>query len=230
MKRSFTPRSNATQPSVWILLSGCGLHDGTEPHEAALLALALARHGITPRYCAPDMSSSHTVDHHRGELARHDARDVLSESARLARGVVEPLSTVDPTKVDVLLIPGGYGAVKVLCDYARRARACVVHPEVETLVRALHARGVPVGALCVSTVLIARVLGSQGVQLGLGWDSAIDADCASWGAQVQRCEADRVVVDRAHRVVSTPALSASRDLAVVAQAIDRTVAAVLELR
>jgi enhancing lycopene biosynthesis protein 2 len=221
--------SSVVKRKAWILLSGCGLHDGTELHEAAFAELALARAGVEFSFCAPDVALPHVVDHQRGDISRAETRSVVIESARIARGPVEPLSTLAMSSVEALVIPGGYGAVKTLCDYALRGRSATVQRDVAALVAAVAKRRAPIVSMCMGNVLVARALGAQRVRVALGWDAAIDADCASWGASPQRCEARSIVVDRESRVASTPAFSATHDLLVVADAIDRAVRAALEL-
>ncbi|MBL8682531.1 MAG: isoprenoid biosynthesis glyoxalase ElbB [Myxococcales bacterium] len=214
---------------VWILLSGCGLHDGTEVHEAAFAELSLARAGAKVAFCAPDVALAQVIDHQRGDVSRAETRSAVIESARIARGPVEPLSSLALSSVEALVIPGGFGAVKTLCDYAMRGRAATVQREVAALIAAVVARRAPIASMCMGNVLVARALGAQRVRVALGWDAAVDADCASWGAVAARCEAKSIVVDRESRVASTPAFSATSDLVIVADAIDRAVRASLEL-
>jgi enhancing lycopene biosynthesis protein 2 len=214
---------------VWVLLSGSGLHDGTEVHEASLVELSLARLGAKVSFCAPDVAQPHVVDHLRGDLSRHETRSALIESARIARGPVEPVASVDLAAVDALVIPGGFGAVKTLCDYAFRARAATVQRDVAAMLAGLRKRGAPVGSMCMGNVLVARAFGAERVELALGWDPSVDADCAAWGARPSRCDARSAVIDRAARVASTPAFSASHDIAHVWDGIDRAMKATLEL-
>lgn len=214
---------------AWVLLSGAGLHDGTELHEAALVELSLARLGVAVGFCAPDIAQPHVVDHQRGDVSKLETRSVLIESARIARGPVESLSTLELATVEALVIPGGFGAVKSLCDYAFRARAAKVERSVAALIDAVRARRAPIASMCMGNVLLARSLGAQRVKVALGWDAMLDADCASWGATVVRCEAKAAVIDRELRVASTPAFSASSDIAVVSDGIDRAIRAALEL-
>jgi enhancing lycopene biosynthesis protein 2 len=214
---------------VWVLLSGAGLHDGSEPREAAFVELALAKLGATVRFCAPDVAQPQVVDHQRGDVSRFETRSALVESARLARGGVEPVAKVDAATVDALVIPGGYGAVKTLCDYAMKARSATVQPEVAALLAAVHKRGAPIATVCAANILAARAFGAHEPRIALGWDAQVDADCASWGAIPVRCEAKSIVVDRARRLVSTPGFSASADIVAVNEGIEKALRAMIEL-
>lgn len=213
---------------VWVLLAGAGLHDGTELHEAAFVELALSKLGASVAFCAPDIAQAHVVDHLRGDLSRAESRSVLIESARVARGPVESLSSVDVSAVEALVIPGGYGVVKNLCDYAFRARAAKVEKSVAALIDSVFKRRAPIASMCMGNVLVARALGHRSVGVSLGWDAMLDADCASWGARVIKSTAKLAVIDRDARVASTSAFSGSNDLSVVCEGIERTVRAALE--
>jgi enhancing lycopene biosynthesis protein 2 len=131
--------------------------------------------------------------------------------------------------VDALVIPGGYGAVKTLCDYAMKARSATVQPDVQALLAAVQKRGVPIATVCAANILAARAFGAKEARIALGWDSQLDADCASWGATPVRCEAKSIVVDRALRVVSTPGFSASADIVAVNEGIEKALRAMSEL-
>lgn len=213
---------------VWILLSGCGLHDGTEVHEAAFAELAIARLGLPVAFCAPDIAQAHVVDHQRGDLSRIETRSVVIESARIARGPVESLSSLDVSAVEALVIPGGFGAVKSLCDYASRGRGALVEKSVAKLIESVHKRRAPIASMCMGNVLVARALGAKRVGVALGWDAMLDADCASWGASVLKVAPKMAAIDRDNRVASTPAFSMSNDVLTVCEGIERAVRAALD--
>ncbi len=221
---------NQPRVTVAVLLSGCGLHDGTEVHEAAFTALSLATLGAKIVYCAPNVALAHVVDHQHGDLLAADSRNALIESARIARAPVVSLDKIQPEQLAMLVIPGGYGAIKTLCNYALVGRQAKVDRGVSALIEAVADRGRPIVGYCVSTILLARVLGSRGVRVGLGWDPQIDADCVSWGARVERCAADRITVDHDQRVLTTPAFSATQDIVTVARSIEQVLKAAMSWR
>ena len=45
-------------------------------------------------------------------------RNVLQESARIARGNVKPITELKAADFDAVIVPGGFGAAKNLCDWA----------------------------------------------------------------------------------------------------------------
>jgi enhancing lycopene biosynthesis protein 2 len=145
---------------------------------------------------------------------------VLVESARIARGDIVALDKLKVSAIDALVLPGGYGAAKNLCDFATQGPQCSVHPAVETLLRAVHAAGKPIGAICIAPALIARVLGSSGPTLTIGNDRTTAKALESLGARHSDQGVHEIVVDRALRIVSTPAYMLGPRITDVARGIE----------
>ena len=140
---------------VGLLLSGCGIFDGSEIHEAVLTMLFLDRAGAQIVCTAPDMEQVHVIDHVTLE-AMDQKRNVLVESARIARGNIIDLQILDAKELDALIIPGGFGAVKNLSDFALTGPQARVHPQVQRILSEMLAAGKPIGALCISPATVAR--------------------------------------------------------------------------
>ncbi len=184
-----------------MLLSGCGVKDGTEIHEAVSALIALEQGGFRVVFTAPDVIQARSHNHQTGE--REPARRVLPEAARIARGAVAPLGSFSLDGVDVLVIPGGLGAATTLCDYAEKGSACTVNPEVVRLVADARLRGIPVAAMCIAPVILARCI--PGVTLTVGGHPDTARSVEAMGAVTEECEVDQAVVDVENRVVTTPA-------------------------
>lgn len=213
---------------VGVILSGCGFQDGAEIHESVLTLLALSRAGAEAVCFAPDIPQARVVDHRTGQ-PRDETRNVLTESARIARGAIADVATADPATLDALVLPGGFGAALNLCDFATKGAAARVHPGVERLVRAVHEAGKPIGAICIAPALIARVLGAEGPRVTIGHDEDTAAAIEACGAEHVACPVDAFVVDEALRVVTTPAYMLGPTVADVAAGIEKAVAEVLRL-
>jgi enhancing lycopene biosynthesis protein 2 len=194
-----------------------------------LALLALDRAGARVQIAAPDLTMPAVTDHQRGRDDPYERRSVLSESARLARGAVTPLSAVKLSAVDALVLPGGYGAVKVLSDHTAEGRGMKVLPELQALLEAAHAQRVPIGCACTAVVVVARALGPRGVTLTVGTDPVLAGDLESFGARHRPAGPRDIVVDRENRVVSTPAYLSATRLADLAEGLQRMVRATLEL-
>jgi len=208
---------------VGVVLSGCGFLDGSEIHEAVLTAYFLERAGAELVWCAPDVDQMHVVDHLTGEVVEQESRNVLVESARLARGRTRALSDMTVEDVDAVVLPGGFGAAKNLSTYATEGTGCSVHPDVETFLRRCHRAGLPIGAMCVAPVLVARVLGEEGPALTIGDDPATAAAIEEMGARHETRPVDDVTVDEERRFVSTPAYMLGPRITDVAAGIERFV-------
>jgi enhancing lycopene biosynthesis protein 2 len=216
------------KPRVGVLLAGCGVYDGAEIHEAVLTLLALDRAGAQAVCCAPDTPQLHVINHLTGEVTG-ESRNVLVEAARIARGAIVDVATLGAADLDALILPGGFGAAKNLCDFAVKGAACAVHREVARLVREVHARRKPVGAICIAPALIARLLGDEHPRLTIGNDAGTAAAIESLGATHVPCGTDGIVVDRERRIVTTPAYMLAGWVAETAVGIEKLVGEVLAL-
>jgi enhancing lycopene biosynthesis protein 2 len=214
---------------VGVVLSGCGVYDGAEIHESVITMLALDRRGAEMILCAPDTAQMHVVNHLTGDVDENDRRNVLVESARIARGQIRDVAEVSADDLDALILPGGFGAAKNLCDFAVAGADCSVNSDVAALVRQVHAQGKPVAAVCIAPALIAKVLGEEAPELTIGTDAGTAGALESMGARHVSCPVDEFVVDRERKLVSSPAYMLGESISEVAAGIDKTVDALLEL-
>lgn len=219
----------AKEKRVGVVLSGCGFLDGAEIQEAACTLLSLDRRGAKVLAFAPDAAQMHVVDHRKGAPVAGAERNVLAESARIVRGEIADVAGARAQDLDALVFPGGYGAAKNLSSYAVEGAKLRVHPEVERLVREVHAAHKPIGFICIAPVIGAKVLGGEGVKLTIGNDAATAKDLETLGAKHVACTVEAICVDERLKVVSTPAYMLGPTIFPVSQGIDRLVAAVLEM-
>jgi enhancing lycopene biosynthesis protein 2 len=213
---------------VGVVLSGCGFKDGTEVHEGVLTLLALDRAGADVRCFAPNVDQAVVVNHLTGETVK-ERRNVLVESARIARGKIEDVKAARAKDLDAVLLPGGYGATLNLSNFDSKGAACEVHPEVARLLVEMHAAKKPIGAICISPAVVAKTLGAARPHVTIGHDGRTAKVLAACGAVHEDCPVDRFVVDRDNRIVSTPAYMLGPTIRHVAEGIDRCVAEVLAL-
>ena len=187
---------------VAFVLSGSGVRDGTEIHEAVSALIALDGAGFEVLFTAPDTEQAATVDHLTGDPAC-ESRNVLSESARIARGNVVPLSLVSSGDYDALVFPGGFGAATTLCTFASEGAGCSVNREVSSIIGQALADGKPIAAMCIAPVILARTI--PGARLTIGSDQGTAAAVRAMGAEHVNCAVDDAVVDVTNRLVTTPA-------------------------
>lgn len=212
---------------VGVVLSGCGVFDGSEIHESVLTLLHLAKAGAKVTCLAPNVAQAHVVNHATGQPA-DETRNVLVEASRIARGPVTDVATVKATDFDALVFPGGFGAAKNLSDYAFKADKAQANPAVAKLVADAFAAKIPQGFICIAPVSVAAVaLKGKGLKLTIGTDPATAAHVAALGhTHVPATVAD-IVTDDAHNIVSTPAYMLAQSVAEADQGIAKLVAEVL---
>jgi enhancing lycopene biosynthesis protein 2 len=214
---------------VGVILSGSGFLDGAEIQEATLTLLFLDRRGARVTAMAPNLDQMHVVDHAKGKPASGERRNVLAEAARITRGAIADVKSVKASDLDALILPGGYGAAKNLCTFATEGVKLTVNPDVERLVHDMAAAGKPIGFICISPVIAAKVLGGRKVKLTIGNDPDTAAALNALGAVHVDALVDQIVVDEKNKVVSTPAYMLGPSIAPVSAGIEKLVAAVLEM-
>ncbi|MCB0807039.1 MAG: isoprenoid biosynthesis glyoxalase ElbB, partial [Bacteroidales bacterium] len=184
-----------------VILSGSGVYDGSEIHEATLTMLAIMKNGATYKIFAPNIDQHHVINHLTGE-EMNESRNVLVESARIARGDIKDLKEYDPKDFDALILPGGFGAAKNLCDFAFKGSECSVNPDVEKAVRNTASIGRPIGALCIAPVILSKILGD--VELTIGQDAGTAEAVEKMGSQHRQTTHGEVIVDTKNNIFTTP--------------------------
>jgi enhancing lycopene biosynthesis protein 2 len=220
-------------PHVAVILSGCGVFDGSEIHEAVSVLVHLSRAGATYDCFAPNVDQGQVINHLTHQPSAGERRNVLVESARIARGKIQPLERLDAAKYDAAFFPGGFGAAKNLCDFASKGAECTPLPQVERVIQSFHKAGKPVGLCCIAPVLAARVLGTKkggpGVTVTIGSDKGTAGAIAAMGATHQDRAVDQACVDERARVVTSPAYMYDAPLYAVFDGIGEMVESTLEL-
>lgn len=212
---------------VAVVLSGCGVYDGAEIHEAVLTLLALDRAGAQAVCFAPDKAQLHVINHLSGE-EMPESRNVLQESARIARGKILALSQADAEQLDALIVPGGFGAAKNLSSFATQGAECSVDPDLSKLILEMHKRNKPMGFMCIAPTLLPKVF-DQPLRLTIGNDPDLGEVIDAMGGEPVICPVDDIVVDIENKVVTTPAYMLAQSIGEVAQGIDKLVSRVLDL-
>ena len=214
---------------VGVVLSGSGVYDGAEIHESVITLLALDRHGAEAVICAPNIPQMHVVNHLSGEVAEGEVRNVLVESARIARGAISDIAEVSASDIDGLMLPGGFGAAKNLCDFAVKGADCEVNPDVARLVREVYLQAKPIAAVCIAPALLAKVLGAEGAQVTIGNDADTAAAIDSMGALHVGCPVDEFVVDQQRKLITSPAYMLAGTISAAAEGIEKTVEQLLAM-
>ncbi len=216
---------------VAVILSGCGVFDGSEIHEAVLTLLYLDKGGADTRCFAPDKEQMHVVNHLKGEPEADQSRNVLIESARIARGEITPLSDLKINEFDAVIFPGGFGAAKNLCTLAVDGDSCSIDPVVQQVIIDAVDNDKVIGAICIAPALVARALQDKTLNpvMTIGTDASTAGALRAMGAENQPASVTEIVVDQKNKLVTTPAYMLGQSIAPVAEGIEKLVAKVLEM-
>tara|TARA_R110002124_G_scaffold287216_1_gene471406 strand:+ start:102192 stop:102851 length:660 start_codon:yes stop_codon:yes gene_type:complete len=214
--------------NVAVILSGCGVFDGTEIHEAVCSFLALDKAGARYSCFAPDINQHHVINHINGE-EMPEQRNVLIESARIARGAINALSEFDADDFDAVLLPGGFGAAKNLSSFAFDGAEGTVNPELAVALQAMKSAGKPIGALCISPTILAKLFGDAGVEVTIGDDEPTIEEIEACGANHKITTHEQVVIDSTNKIVSSPCYMLEASIKQIAAGAENTVNALLDL-
>jgi enhancing lycopene biosynthesis protein 2 len=213
---------------VAVILSGCGVFDGAEIHESVLTLLALDRANAQVICTAPDIPQHHVVNHLTKQPAS-ETRNVLVESARIARGNLVPLTQLKVNEVDAVIVPGGFGAAKNLCNFALAGEKFGVNEQVAKVLQEAHKLGKPLGFVCIAPAIAAKLFGAENVEFTIGNDEGTAKALSGSGARHVSCNVYNVVVDRRLKVVTTPAYMLASRITEAEAGINKLVQAVLEM-
>ncbi|MEZ5083320.1 MAG: isoprenoid biosynthesis glyoxalase ElbB [Bacteroidales bacterium] len=208
-----------------IVLSGSGVFDGAEIHEATLTMLAIMKQGASYEIFAPDIPQHHVVNHITGE-EMPEKRNVLIESARIARGKIKDLKDYDPNNFDALIFPGGFGAAKNLSNFAFKGAECSINSDVEKAILKTAGKNKPIGALCISPVIFAKVFGD--VEVTIGQDTGTVDAITKMGATHIKTTHGEVIIDEKNNLFTTPCYMLDANIMEIEKGASNIVKAMLE--
>jgi enhancing lycopene biosynthesis protein 2 len=210
---------------IGVILSGCGVYDGSEIHEAVLTLLYLDKKGADIVMMAPDIDQMHVVNHLTGEVVEGESRNVLVEAARIARGNIKNIKDIHVEDIDALVIPGGFGAAKNLTTFAVDGANCKINEDVKRLVRDIIKAKKPLVAICIAPVLVAKALEGTNIKssLTIGTDKDVAGAIESLGAKHVSCPVKEAVVDTENKIITTPAYMLGQRISEVASGIEKTI-------
>ena len=204
-----------------VILSGCGVYDGSEIHESSLLTYFLDLHEISITFLAPNINQTDCIDHHIGKPMKKITRNCLVESARIARGPVTDINECDTNEFDMAIFAGGFGAAKNLSSFATDSENLTINSMVESFILTMNNQKKPLGFMCISPVIAAKLFPKLRCTLGL--DQANLDTLTKIGATPIQANYDDVVFDEAYNVYSTPAYMIDTTISKIALGIEKLV-------
>jgi len=213
---------------VAVVLSGCGVFDGSEIYESVLTLLRLDQVDAEVQCFAPNIQQMHVINHGTGEEAVGETRNVLTEAARLARGEITDLAQANANEFDALIVPGGFGAAKNLSDFAVKGAECSVNEDLKRFAQAMNAQGKPVGFICIAPAMVPHIFG-QGTKCTIGNDADTAAAINAMGGEHHDCRVDDVVIDQQRKIVTTPAYMLASRITEAEKGINKLIDTVLNM-
>ncbi len=213
---------------IGVLLSGCGVFDGTEIHESVLTLLFIDQAGAEAVCFAPDIPQAQVINH-LTQQEETETRNVLVESARIARGEIQNINDVDVAQLDAVILPGGFGAAKNLSEFAFKGPQGEVNKDVAALLEKVIEAKKPLGALCIAPATVGMALKDRSPELTIGSEEGIIGALESIGVKHALCKVDEIAVDEKNLIVTSPAYMIGPGIADVAKGIKKLVEKVMEM-
>ena len=220
--------------NIAVILSGCGVFDGSEIQEVVFTLLAIAENGGTYQCFAPDMQQHHVLNHITGEEMK-ESRNVLIESARIARGQILSLKSFQAEKFDGLVIPGGFGAAKNLTQWAFNGPHGEIQEDVKNAIVSMAGIQRPIVGLCMGPTVIAKALEGSSVKahLTVGTDkapspyeiAAISSGMQKTGAVAEMRTIDEILIDTDNKIITAPCYMMEADIVQVKKNVEQAIKA-----
>lgn len=213
---------------IGVLLSGCGVMDGSEIHEAVITLLAIDREGLESICIAPNKDQSQVINHITNQQ-QNEKRNMLIEAARIARGNIKDIKDVIVNDLDAIILPGGFGAACNLSNFAQAGEKAEVLPEVEAFLKEAYIKNKPIGAICIAPNILAKVFGDKKVELTIGTDANTAKKLEHMGVKHINKSSEEIVIDNRNLMVTTPAYMLAKGPRELDIGITKLVKAVVEL-
>jgi enhancing lycopene biosynthesis protein 2 len=224
-----------SETKIAVILSGCGVFDGSEIHETICTLLAIDKFDSQYQCFAPNIPQTKVIDHKTGEATALEGdedlyqRNVLSESARIARGDCMDLEEYNPNDFDAVIIPGGFGVATNLSSFAKDGIECDVNEALEDAIISTYQEGKPIGALCIAPVVVAKILGKHNIEVTIGDDETIISGIHQTGAIHIKKKADEIHIDENNKIVTSPCYMLANSITEIAVGAERCVDAIIDM-
>lgn len=223
---------------IGLLLSGCGVYDGAEIQESVLAQLAIAELGAECIAIGVDKNQHHVINHITGEEMK-EQRNMMIEASRISRGKITEISEINPSEIDALVIPGGFGSAKNFTSWAFDGPTGTIDPAVKLLIVNMVNVGKPIVALCVSPVVVSKALEDSGIhaEMTIGSDKApSEYDISGFSAGMKATGVEPVMktiseiqIDIKNKIITAPCYMMEASILEVRNNIREAIFAIKEL-
>lgn len=213
---------------IGVLLSGCGVNDGSEIHEAVLTLLAIEKEGCEAVCFAPNINQTQVINHYTGK-PENEKRNILVESARIARGNIKDIKDVNINELEAVILPGGFGAALNLSSFGMEGSKSTVQSDVEIFLKNFHKLKKPIGAICIAPNILANIFGELKPQITIGNDKETASTLETMGACHINKSVNEIVIDDKNLFVSTPAYMLGKSIKDIEEGINNLVKAIVQI-
>jgi enhancing lycopene biosynthesis protein 2 len=207
--------------TIAVVLSGCGVADGSEIYETVCTLLSIEKAGAKYQCMAPNIPQKRVINHHTDQ-EMNEPRNVLVEAARLARGEIIDIAHADPKDYDAVIFPGGFGAANNLSDFGPKGEKSTMDPQTLSFAKKMALLKKPAGFICIAPNLISHIYG-KGVKVTIGTDQTTAHVLQKMGSLHVECDCANVVIDDHHNVITTPAFMLGKSITEISVGIDKLV-------
>ena len=213
---------------IAVILAGCGVYDGSEIQESVLTLLSIAQHQAAYSCFALDEPQHHVINHQINCEQSEEKRNILVEASRISRGCVQSLDALTVDDFDAVIVPGGFGVVKHLCNFSFKGSEMELHPTVHATLSSFAQAKKPMGLICIASVMVSKIFDTS-VQCTIGEDVETSKVIEHMGAIHVPCAGNDIVLDAEHKLVTTPAYMLANNICDVYQGINKLVKKILML-
>ncbi|MEF8849012.1 MAG: isoprenoid biosynthesis glyoxalase ElbB [Candidatus Thermoplasmatota archaeon] len=216
---------------IAVVLAGCGVKDGSEIHESVITLLQLKKHNLDYQCFSLDKKQHHVIDHTKNKPVKNENRNMLTESARIARGEIKKIDEYNPADYDALIFPGGFGVAKNLFTYAIDGLECKIDEKIKKAIIETHRKEKPIGAICISPLLITRAFQDLDItpEVTIGNGEQLMDDVEKIGGKPIPKKVYQIHYDEKNKIVTTPAYTIAKDIAEAASGIEKLVEKIVDL-
>ncbi|NBR15578.1 MAG: isoprenoid biosynthesis protein ElbB [Crocinitomicaceae bacterium] len=169
----------------------------------------------------------------------NESRNMMVEAARIARGNVKEIKEIQPSDIDALVIPGGFGSAKNFTTWAFDGPNGSIRSDVKLLLINMINVGKPIVALCVSPVVLAKALEGSSVKLNLTIGSSLEASpyeipsfeagLQATGATTEEKTIREILVDAENKVITAPCYMMDASILEIRNNIQQAIQALKEI-
>ena len=195
-----------------VILSGCGSRDGSEIHEATTLMLSIKQLNADYQCFSINKNQTKVINFITGK-EMNESRNIMIESARIARGNIKELKELNIDNFDGVVLPGGFGSALNLCTFGLDNNNYEVNEELKNVLLGFKKQNKVICAVCIAPMILAKVF--QNINITIGNDKNISKIIDSLGNKNIETESENICVDKENKIITAPFYMLTNNIAVI---------------